>query len=69
MKEESCLAVANEPFEHCGNRRVKIDLTIGIRGLEPMLYLSTANFLLDAEGQEIGGDVFIDFDAQHLSDS
>ena len=68
-EQESNLAAANELFEPSGNRRVKIDLTDGIRRLEPLFDLSATNLLLDVKGQEIGRDVFIDFDAKHLSDS
>ena len=68
-EQESNLAAANELFEPSGNRRVKIDLTDGIRSLEPLFDLSATNLLLDVKGQEIGRDVFIDFDAKHLSDS
>ena len=70
-EEESSFAVANELSEQCGNRRVKIDLTIRIHChcLEPLFDLPTTNLLLDVERQEVGGDVLIDFDAQRLSDS
>ena len=66
-EQESNLAAANELLEARGNRRVKIDLTDGIRSLEPLVDLSATNLLLDIKGQEIGRDVFIDFDAKHLS--
>ena len=68
-EEESSFAVANELSEQCGNRRVKIDLTIRIHCLAPLFDLPTTNLLLDVERQEVGGDVLIDFDAQRLSDS
>ena len=68
-EQESNLAAANELLEPSGNRRVKIDLTDGIRSLEPLFDLSATNLLLDVKGEEIGRDVFIDFDAKHLSDS
>ena len=68
-EQESNLAAANELFEPSGNRRVKIDLADGIGSLEPLFDLSATNLLLDVKGQEIGRDVFIDFDAKHLSDS
>ena len=68
-EQESSFAAANELLEPSGNRRVKIDLTDGIRSFEPWLDLSATNLLLDVKGQEIARHVFIDFDAQHLSDS
>jgi hypothetical protein len=68
-EQESQLAAANELFEQSRNRRMKIDLTDGIGSLEPFLDPSATNFLLDVEGQEIGRDVFINFDAKQLSDS
>jgi hypothetical protein len=68
-EQESSFAAANELFEPSGNRRVKIDLTDGIGRLEPLFDLSATNFLLDVKSQEILRDVFIDFDAKHLSDS
>jgi len=68
-RQESSFAAANELFEPSGNRRVKIDLTDGIGSLEPFFDLSATNLLLDVKGQEIARDVFIDFDAKHLSDS
>jgi len=36
-EQESNLAAANKLFEPSGNRRVKIDLTDGIRRLEPLV--------------------------------
>jgi len=43
-EEESSFAVANELSEQCGNRRVKIDLTIRIHCLEPLFDLPTTTF-------------------------
>jgi hypothetical protein len=62
-EEESRFAVANELPEQGGNRRVKIDLTVGIRRLETLFDFTAADLLLDVESQKIGGDVLIDFEA------
>jgi hypothetical protein len=51
-EQESTLAAANELFESSGNRRMKIDLTDGIRSLEPWFDLSATNLLPDGKGQE-----------------
>ena len=48
--------------------RIRLAL-YGNRSLELFLDLSATNFLLDVEGQEIGRDVFVNFDAKQLSDS
>jgi hypothetical protein len=48
-EQESQLSAGNELFEQSSNRRVKIDLTGGIRSFEPFLDLSATNFLLDVE--------------------
>src|SRR5438309_1190166 len=68
-EEETSLPVASELFEKPGNRRVKIDLTNAVRRLEPLLDLAVTNLLFNVESQEVGGDVLIDLDAKHLSDS
>ena len=68
-EKETSLAVANELLEKPGNRWVKIDLTKTVGRLEPLLDLAVTNLLFDVKGQEVGRDVFIDLDAQHLSDS
>ena len=62
-EQKSHLAAANELFEPSGDRRMKIDLTDGIRRLEPWFDPSAANLLLDVKRQEIARDVFIDFEA------
>jgi mono/diheme cytochrome c family protein len=43
-KEESRFAPANELFEQSGNRRVKIDLPVGIRGFEPLFDLPSSGW-------------------------
>src|SRR4029077_4984574 len=68
-EQKSNLAAANELFEPSGNRRVKIDLTDGIRSLEPLFDLSATNLLLDVNGREIGRSCFIVFDANPPPDS
>ncbi len=69
VQKESLFAVANELFEQNGNRRVKINLTIGIRGFEPLFDLPATSLLFDAKCQEIGRNPLIDFDPLCLSDS
>ena len=66
-EQESNLAAANELFEPSGNRRVKIDLTDGIRRLEPLFDLFATNLLLNVKGREIGRDVFIDFEPKSFA--
>src|SRR5438132_10532233 len=68
-KEKTSLSVANELLENRGNRWVKIDLAKAVRRLEPLLDFAVSNLLLNVEGQEVGRDVLIDLDTEHLSDS
>src|SRR5437762_14027347 len=68
-EEETSFPITHEVSEHFCDTRVKINLTKTVGRLEPLLYPSMMNLLIEVEGYEIRRDVLIDLDTQRLSDS
>jgi hypothetical protein len=48
---------------------MKVDLPQSGGSLEPFLDLAMAGLLLDADGQEVRGDMLVDFETKRLPDS
>jgi hypothetical protein len=48
-----------------------MEVYLPVRGccFQPLLHLAMASLLVDGDGQEIRGDVLVNFDSERLSDS
>ena len=67
-EEEPSFAPANELLQHGRDHRMKVNLSICTRCLEPFFDFAMANLLLDTDGPEVGGDVLIDLKPKRLPD-
>jgi hypothetical protein len=48
---------------------MKVDVSLGTGSLEPRFNLAMARLLPDADGQEIGRDVLVNFDSKRFANS
>ena len=58
-EQEPILAFPSKLLQHGGDRWMKVDLARSARCLEPLFDFAMTHLLLNADGQEVRGDVLV----------
>src|ERR1035438_6696463 len=66
LEQEPALPISGKFLESSGDLRVKIDFPKCACGLEPLFDLAMACLLLDADRQEVRGDVLVNLQAKRF---